>query len=321
MDYEKTKLDYDISMSMNLNVMAGPRPIPMSMDTVLHGSESMSFTEFLPKVALKYEFDDKHYVYASAANGYKTGGYNIQMFADLIREAMMSKRPGGSFNPSESVSIKDAVSYKPEYSWNYEIGFKGDLVKNFLYGEITGYFIDVKDVQLTKFVDSGQGRMISNAGHATSKGIDLSLTAHLFDGFNMIINYGYTHATFKDYISNSIDYSGKYVPFAPGNTLSLSTAYDKRFQNKFIDRFNIQGQYNAAGRIYWTDTNDTYQNFSGALNLRGSVTKGILELAVWTRNTLNTEYTAFYFETKESGKPLAQKGKPFLIGVDLSILF
>jgi outer membrane receptor protein involved in Fe transport len=315
-DYEKSRLDYDTGMGFDLKVQpfGSPVAIPLREDTLLIGKESQSFTEILPKVALKYEMNGKNYVYATVANGYKTGGYNIQMFADVVQEAMRSKYTG-----EEPAAIRDAVTYKPEYSWNYEIGFKGEPVNDFLYAELALFYIHVQDIQITDFVESGHGRIIKNAGKAQSLGFDLGLSARFNESLYATVNYGFTRATFRDYKSGGNDYKGNVIPFAPQNTLSLNLAYNKQFTNTFIDRFNIQAQYNAAGKIYWTEENDIYQNFYGFLNTKATVNKGIFELSLWTNNTLNSDYAAFYFESMK--RSLAQRGRPFTMGVDLGIRF
>ncbi len=324
LDYEKTKLDYNTSALMNINVVMGPRVIPQTAGTDLVGSGSMSFTEWLPKVTLKYAFDKKRYVYASAAKGYKAGGYNIQMFADvvqnIVKEKSKSGRPQNPIPAESSDSILASVSYKPEYSWNYELGFKGEIIEDLLHAEASVFYIDVRDVLVTQFVESGYGRLLKNAGRAESTGFDLGLTAYLSDGFTLSANYGYSHAVLKDYKTEEADYSGNYIPFAPQNTFSIGAGYSRGLRNnKIIDRFNVQAQYNGAGKIYWTEANDVAQNFYGLLNLKAGVSKGIFGLSVWTKNTLNTDYAAFYFETET--KNLAQKGAPFQIGVDLTVSF
>ena len=316
-DYEKVKLKYRSSMLMNVDMkmpMAPNMPAtPMVLDTVMQGNESSCYTKVLPKFALKYAFDASKYIYASVANGYKSGGYNVNMFADLSQNAFRQKYDR-TFN--NVLSVKDAASYKPEYSWNYELGFKGELIKDFLYVELAGYYIDVRDIQLTQFVESGQGRIINNAARAESYGGEISLTAYLSDNFSLTANYGYTHATFKN---DTLGYSGNYVPFAPQNTLSLSAVYNKNFNKKWIDNFNIQAQYNAAGRIYWTEVNDVYQDFYGVLNAKASFSKNYFGLSFWIKNILNEEYAAFYFESM--GRSLAQKGKPMQWGIDLNLRF
>ena len=328
LDYEKTKLDYNTSMMMNLNVtppgMPMPMPIKRTVETKPIGSGDVSFTEWLPKVALKYVFDEKRYMYVSAAKGHKAGGYNIQMFADIVRNIIEEK--GKMMNPPVEPlpqelpeSILPSVLYQPEYSWNYEAGYKGEVVKNFLYTELAFFYIDVRDIQITDFVESGQGRILKNAGKAQSLGFDLGLTVRFNELLRANVNYGFTRATFKNYETGEKNFKGKIIPFAPQNTLSLSMVYNKRLTNKFIDRFNIQAQYNAAGKIYWTEANDVYQKFYGILNTKAAVDKGIFELSIWTNNTLNTDYAAFYFESLN--RSLAQRGRPFTMGVDVSIRF
>jgi outer membrane receptor protein involved in Fe transport len=315
LDYEKVKLDYDTNVGMNLDVQMGSRPaVPMYVDTLLQGVEWLSFKEILPKAALKYEWNDRHYVYFSAASGYKAGGYNIQMFADLVQQALRE-----NYAPSEApLNVRDAVSYRPEYSWNYELGYKGEWIRDVLQGELTVFCVDVRDILLTKFVGSGQGRMLSNAGRATSRGAELSLAARLSNEFGLTANYGFTRATFNKNGDNA-EYAGKYVPYAPLNTLSLGASYRKSFHDRWLDRLHLHAQYHAAGKIYWTTENDLYQKFYGLLNLKATAAKGIFELSLWTKNTLNTEYAAFYFESM--GQSLAQKGKPFQAGIDLSVRF
>jgi outer membrane receptor protein involved in Fe transport len=247
------------------------------------------------------------------------------MFADIVQEVVRKKYQSGRPDdpiPEESPGpILATISYQPEYSWNYEAGFKGELVKDLLHTEVALFYVDVKDVLITQFVESGHGRLLKNAGRAESMGLDLGLTAYLSNGFTLSANYGYARAILKDYQTDetgTADYSGNYIPFAPRNTFSFSTGYNRRLYNRrIIDRFNIQAQYNGAGKIYWTEANDVWQDFYGLLHLKAGVFKGIFGLNVWTRNTLNTEYATFYFETKTLN--LAQKGAPFQIGVDLTI--
>ncbi len=321
-DYEKVKLDYNSSMPIDVVMKFPSNPripaTPMVLDSVLQGNVSTDYVNVLPKLALKYEFGNNKYIYASAANGYKSGGYNVNMFADLTENAFRSKYDKTYKN---TLSVQDAAYYKPEYSWNYELGFKGELVKDFLYTEIAGFYIDSKDIQLTQFVQSGQGRILTNAEKGESYGAEIALTANLCDGFSLSASYGYTHATFKQYQPNdSTDYSGKSIPYAPQNTFSVSAVYNKNFHNKVIDNFNLQASYNGAGKIYWTEKNDSFQDIYGLLNMKASVSKGFFGLAFWMKNILNEEYATFYFESMNN-RNLTQKGKPMQLGLDINVKF
>ena len=119
LDHERTELDYNTNMLMNLDV--NPVGMPMTVKSTVKtepvGFGSVSYTEWLPKVALKYMFNPNRFVYASVAKGYKAGGYNIQMFADIVRNIAEVK--GKSGKPEEIVeqetqeSILESVVYRP----------------------------------------------------------------------------------------------------------------------------------------------------------------------------------------------------------------
>ena len=317
LDYEKVHLDYDANTSMNLRIGQIPRPILVG-DT-LKGKENTHFLQLLPKVVIKYNFNPTNFIYGSVAKGYKTGGYNIQLFADLVQESLQSK-----YNPNASpVSVEDATLYKPEYTWNYEIGSKNELIKDILNFDVVLFYMDVKDIQLTKFVDSGNGRYLTNAGKARSFGIETTLTAHPFSNFIFAANYGYTNASFKNYSifedKSEIDCSGNYIPYAPQHTLSLDASYSIPLRCPVFDQLVFAAQYNGAGKIYWTEKNDLYQNFYGLLNARISFRKGGYRLDLWGRNLINSDYNAFYFES--FGNSFMQKGKPIQFGAEISARF
>ncbi|MCL2414627.1 MAG: TonB-dependent receptor [Bacteroidales bacterium] len=332
LDYERTRINYNTSMLANIDIFAPPHMGGNRSDvtgTRLIGENSMSFVEFLPRFALKYEFNGRHHVYFSVARGYKAGGHNIQMFADIVQEIVRQKRDTLPIPQESPDSIIPQIRFNPEHSWNFEIGARSEILRNRFFAEASIFYIDVQDVLITQFVRTGHGRMLRNAGRAESMGVELSLRAFLFEGLEISANYGFTRATFRDNkqvtinrdgTTDTIDFSGNFIPFAPRNTFSIAASYTRPVRNsRIIDRFNFHAQYNGAGRIYWTEANDVYQNFYGLLNLRAGVSRGIFSMNIWTRNTLNTRFTAFYFESM--GQKLGQRGTPFQIGVDLAVRF
>lgn len=48
------------------------------------GKISDDYIQLLPKFALQYEWKKGNNVYATVSKGYRSGGYNVQMFSDLI---------------------------------------------------------------------------------------------------------------------------------------------------------------------------------------------------------------------------------------------
>ncbi len=331
LDYEKQKMDYTSEAKMNLGIdLAGTGnyiavdrffPIPA---TVMDASVSQDFWQVLPKVSLRYECTPGTFTYLSVAKGYKTGGYNVQMSADVMQSQMQYDMMSAfkdmiPIEINEPAPIEEVAAYKPEQSWNYEVGIRSELLSGRLSAELTGFYMDIRDVQLTKFVESGNGRILTNAGKARSYGIEASLRARIADGLTADANYGFTRATFRDYDDGKEDYKGNFIPYTPRHTLNVGLRYTRLFHNAWIDQLTASAQFSGVGKIFWTERNDVYQRFYGTVNAKIGVRKGIVNVSLWSRNLTNTHYAAFYFESL--GNPFIQLGKPFQIGAEVAVAF
>jgi len=334
LDYEKQEMKYRSNAKMKLGVAMPNMPFPIDMsdrydETVVDISTSQDFWQFLPKLSLKYECTPSTFTYVSVAKGYKAGGYNVQLSADVMQAQMQYDMMSAFKDFMSNMEIKkpqpieEVAAYKPEQSWNYELGVRSELIKDRLNAELTFFYMDIRDIQLTKFVASGNGRILTNAGKARSYGAEASLRALLLPGWTADLNYGYTHATLRNYDDGKHDYSGNYIPYTPRHTLSIGSQYTKLFRNSFIDQFTISAQYTGAGKIFWTEANDLTQDFYGILNAKAGVRKGIVSLNLWSRNITDTNYSAFYFESrgKDDYVPFMQLGKPFQIGAEIAVTF
>ena len=170
LDYEKMKMNYDSGTAIDYTVgIKGEmvrggqviKEIPMMPETALtvqsryRGSIDKDYLQLLPKFALQYDFKDNlGNVYATVSKGYRSGGYNIQMFSDLLQSSLQNdmKRqtkeevlkaiensPGASYkdfisekfpDAGENPDARSATEYKPEQTWNYEIGAHLNLFNN-----------------------------------------------------------------------------------------------------------------------------------------------------------------------------------------------
>ena len=353
LDYEKMHLDYtslsdptDFNFSMKRKPSMSVEAKNLLAQAGYDGKISDDYLQLLPQFALQYEWKKGNSVYATASKGYRSGGYNVQMFSDLISgklknamiQAIKESKEFDSFAsmidrfvPKDNVpDVKEATRYKPEYSWNYEVGSHLTLWEGRLWADLSAFYMDMHDQQISQFAASGLGRTTLNAGKSRSYGGEIALRASLTDGLSMHANYGYTYATFTDYVEYTkdkngnlqvkADYNGKYIPFVPQHTLNIGGEYAISCRpDAFINRVVLQANYNAAGRIYWTERNDVSQAFYGTLNGRVNVEKGNASISFWARNLLNKDYAAFYFETMNRG--FKQEGRPIQFGVDLRCRF
>lgn len=338
MEYERYWLDYNSNSNINFDFKIAVMPKPfegLSSSPSVNGKINHDYIQLLPKFALQYDFNKSNNIYASVSKGYRSGGYNIQMFSEIVQGEMingmittldenshgMVSQMGGDKIPHYEFNIQETTMYKPEYSWNYEIGSHMTMFDGRLQADVAAFYMDTHDQQISRFAASGLGRITVNAGKSRSIGGELALKAQITDVFSINGNYGYTHATFTDYVvSDEVNYNGNYVPFVPEHTFTVGGQYIFRMKSgSWLDNIMLNANYKGAGRIYWTEQNNAYQNLYGTLNGRISLNKGNGQIGIWINNALNTEYQAFYFESMNRG--FAQMGRPMQIGVDLRCRF
>lgn len=361
MDYENLKMNYNSGVNYthtySLSGDIGSRKITMipetefSQNVKYEGNLGHDYIQLLPKFAIQYDFNNNNNIYATVSKGYRSGGYNIQMFSDILQNDMKSnnmsdvakktietldKMPAGMISEEMKqkiigmmngmaqkveTDVKSTTLYKPEYSWNYEIGSHMTMFDGRLQADVAAFYMDTHDQQISRFAASGLGRITVNAGKSRSIGGELALKAQITDAFSLNGNYGYTHATFTDYVvSDEVNYNGNYVPFVPQHTFNIGGQYIFRMKSgAWLDNIMLNANYKGAGRVYWTEQNNAYQNLYGTLNGRISLNKGNGQIGIWINNALNTKYQAFYFESMNRG--FAQMGRPMQIGVDLRCRF
>ena len=252
----------------------------------------LSFSQLTPKVTLQYSLPSSQLIYASVAKGYKTGGFNTAFQEDSDRV------------------------FKPEYSWNYEVGAKGRFWQNRLRAELCFFFIDWRNQQIYQMIQIGQ--ILRNAGHSQSKGIEASVKANLVKGFTLQANWGLTHAKFLDYVQNAtVKYSGNYIPLVPNQTLGLAGNYLVPLRTKLADNLLFNLQYTGTGKLYWAENNQYSQPYYGILNAKITAKKGIAEISLWAKNLTNSEYAAYWFAM--GTKQYAQKGRPLTAGISVNL--
>ncbi|MCF0179217.1 MAG: TonB-dependent receptor [Bacteroidales bacterium] len=364
LDYEHNSLSYNAPSLIDYDfTMTSPMmPIALKDQTISvlrDGSLSNDYWQFMPKVSLQYDFNKYNNIYAAVSRGTRSGGYNVQMFSDIlqgdIRHEMMTGIKDGSIaainkmaedNPRmpkqvvemiigyldkmpipELIDVEETVTFKPEYSWNYEIGTHLSTSDHRWQADAALFLLDTRDQQVARFAESGLGRLMVNTGHSQSRGAEISLRSEIFENFNVALNYGYTYAVFKDYDCSSLsqkfssaqsenyDYTGNYVPFVPKHTLNIDANYSWHFDNAWANRLTLGATYSGAGRIYWTESNNVSQGYYQTLSARAILQTKHLQLELWGRNITNTKYNSFYFESMSRG--FAQRGKPGQVGVDV----
>lgn len=346
LDYEQMWLDYHSAsdpMNFGFSFAMGPMRLEdndMQAVSALMGKMRHDYLQLLPRFSVEYEWRRNNNVYVTVAKGYRSGGYNIQMFSDLVQSQFINVMKQSmeqseslapiaemvsAMMPEAEVDVEGTALYRPEYTWSYEAGTHLSLWQDRLTADLAAFLMNTRDQQVSQFSENGMGRVTRNAGRSRSVGAEVAVAARLTDAFTLNASYGYTYATFRDYqtvndAGEAVDYRGRVVPFIPRHTLNIGGEYVFTLApRKWFDRIRLNADYNAAGRIYWTEENTFSQSFYGTLNGRLSLEKGQGAVALWVRNALDKDYASFYFESM--GNRFMQRGRPLQAGVELRCRF
>lgn len=322
LDYERADLNYHSFCNTGYDVYhcdanTGQKELYSSNPIVIDdtGSLSQDFLELLPKLSVSYDFGaaETLNVFASVAKGYKAGGFNTQMFSDVLQQRLMRLMGVGA-----SYDIKDIVSYKPEKSWNYEIGLHSSFADRKVSADLSIFYIDCRDQQLTMFPDgTTTGRIMTNAGKTRSFGVELSTKFQPLQNLQIVANYGYTNAKFRQFNNGKEDFAGKYLPYAPQHTFFAEANYDFDLNLSWIDSISLSANVSGVGKIYWEESNNIEQPFYALLGASVTFKGNRYSLDLWGQNLTDTEYKTFYFVSMNN--EFVQRGKPLRIGATLRI--
>jgi outer membrane receptor protein involved in Fe transport len=289
LDYERSELDYVFDKEIANNTVN---------DTAFTGN--LNFFEFLPKVSVQKDVFSNSKTYFSIAKGYKAGGFNSTIERDQDK------------------------SYKPEQSWNYELGLKSYWLNKRLAFNTALFYIDWRNQQIYQTVPSGQGSMIKNAGKSQSYGIETEVSARI-KNIEVFTNWGLNRAEFIEYEKNDEEiYSDNRIPFAPEYTGILGATYSMPFYGSFFRSLNFYANYQMIGDFFWDEENSAKQDAYGLLNGRITLKTKYFDLGVWGKNMTNTDYNSYYFDMRIPGvldNKYVQKGKPVIFGLSLAVNF
>lgn len=340
-DFQRISIDYDTHSQFMLNMkmsMPGGTAVPLirSYRSELNGFSARNYSQILPKLSLLYNIGNSGCnTYMTVSKGFRAGGYNLQMFSDIFRTEQgnmgtgLMQMMGGDINVEHSQedysNINNTITYKPEESWNYEIGTHLNLLGNRLHADVSIFHTQIRNQQLSVMAgEYGYGRMMINAGRSRSFGMEMSLRGSTFDG-NMRYGatYSYTNSTFRKYTDGNNDYKGNNVPFIPQHTFSLNADY--RFNtaagSRLIKSVTAGADVCGNGKTWWDTENKFSQNLYAIAGVHIILDFGKLKANIWGRNITDTRYNTFLINSSADSTPrsFAQQGNPLQIGTDISI--
>ncbi len=252
---------------------------PLTFDS----TAKKTFNAFTPKVILSYKLTDKSFLYASYAKGFRVGGFNF----------------GNTTNPT----------YKPEKSDNYEIGIKNTLLNNRLKINLTAFYFQQKDQQVSTSQD-GINYASLNVGDMDNYGLELEVSALPVKNLQIDWTASTSHSEYKKlelFDANTLavkDYKGNKAINNPALQSMLAVQYGVPF-SKSAQNFKafIRGEFRHIGKYELDFVNAYQQGAYGMLNARAGVTSNHFDIALWVRNLTDVRYMAYGYGSYMMGSP------------------
>ena len=261
-DYESreatTSFDFELPPSPPVNVQP-------------ESTINANFNAVTPKITLNHRMTEQLSIYGIFAQGFRAGGMNV-------------------YNPDPQFRV-----YEPEYSDNYELGFKSTLLQNKLRLNANAFLIKWRDKQVTTVLPSQGGgfqQAILNTGLLDATGFEVEVSYLPIRRLRLDYNLGYTHAVFQDLpVAEGQNLQGNFQPFQPRYTSMAILQYDFQF-SKEVSGF-LRGEWRALGKQYFDFENSSFQDAYTLFNARTGVSYKGFSLDFWIRNIANTEYIQF----------------------------
>lgn len=259
-------------------------------------AEDLDYNEFLPKIVVGYDLTDDMMTYASVTKGYLEGGYNYGQAEDL-----------------------QSFVFDPEYTWNYEIGIKSSWLDKRAATNLSLFYINMKDKQVSEYTAGGAVAQISNAAKAHSWGVELDTKIQVTRRLELYSSVGYVETEVDGWDAGPVDYSGNKMPNTPEYTFNIGAQY--RHTNGLFLRADMFG----TGSMFGNVQNDSHVKMDAyeLYNLRAGYESESYDIIFWCKNVLDQEY---YTSTFDYGDPneaigVAQNGEPRSFGVTLTYRF
>ena len=225
------------------------------------------WSQFSPKVSLRYRIDEDLMVYGLYSQGFRAGGF--------------SGRPG----TYEAASI----AYNPEKVDNVEAGWKAQFLDNRVRLNGSVYVMKYKKKQeeqsVPTSVGTGQQTIVLNAATATLKGFELELAANLGSGFSVNASFGYLDAGYDKFVdpADGTDLTYLKLRRAPKTTLTLSPSYEWNAMN---GQFWVQADAHmvSATELTFLNSPQSHNGSTTVLDASLNFRKDKLTVSLWGAN-------------------------------------
>jgi iron complex outermembrane recepter protein len=296
-DYEKREAIFNGfgDAVLSNNIVSNIKP-----DTMVSGH----YSALSPKVALSYALNVRSNIYFAYTRGFRAGGVNAQRVPAGVRQ-----------------------TFRPEYSDNYEAGYKTFLANNRLSIGASAFLIEWKDLQFFNLVAPFTYAR-ENVGDARSAGLELEVSAIPVKGLQLDGSFGINQTRYKGFDLKRVNFGtgaetitaigGNRLSNAPGHTVFFGTQYEHPISQKL--KIVIRGEVRNIGGYYTDIQNNIQQPAYSLFNSRVGFSYDKYSLFFWGQNLNNERFLAYGNPDSSFGRSV-RTAAPRTFGVTLNAKF
>jgi iron complex outermembrane receptor protein len=277
------------------------------------------------QLGVSYHVSPDIMVYATAARGYKSKGFNLL--------------PYNATNPDPSISVAiahgAAQDIAGETADNLEAGFKSEWLDHRLLVNLTVFNTEVENYQANQSIGVGNTatKFLANVGSMRSRGAELKAEAQPLEGLHFKGLVAYEDATYTSFHNSvcpaessalSCDLTGRQVAWAPKWTSDLTTEYSRSL-------FANTTSY-VVFDVNWRSSQNTTITLDPAAEIKGYALANLrvgtlfdsdqLDVQVWCENLLDKALLHQSARAHEVDRPHpGYPGNPRTFGVTLRYHF
>jgi iron complex outermembrane receptor protein len=273
--------------------------------TVPDQIERGDYAAISPKLAISYAVNERSNIYASYTRGFRAGGVNVQ---------------GG-------LPEKVSQTFDPEFSDNYEVGYKAFLANNKLSIGASAFLIQWQDLQFSNLV-APFTYVRENVGDAQSMGLELEISAIPVKGLQLDASFGLNHTEYKDFNLERVNFGtgeeftapigGNSLSNAPSHTIFFGAQYEYAISTKL--KAVVRGEVRNIGSYYTDIQNQIEQSSYTLINSQIGFNYDKYSLFFWSQNLNNERYLAFGNPDSSFGRNV-RTAAPRTFGVTISAKF
>ena len=244
-----------------------------------------------------YRWNENVMTYASAARGYKAGGFNL----DRVQSA------NGLSSAGQGIIPVNDTSFPGEFVDSYELGTKTTWADGNLLLNATLFHQTYSDFQLNSFL--GTSFVVRSIPEAVSQGIDTEVLWQPAAVRGLMLQAGLTYADTRygddipggDFVEPTgqlYKLPGSRVSFAPLWSGAGSATYEWDFGSSLIGRFNIgakyMSDYNTGSDLDVEKEQEGYSVVNARIGFGAKNRSWMVEL--WGQNIFDEEYAQVGFD-------------------------